>query len=66
MVRGACEYYSNCAENAAVVLYTIHGGGHTWPGGKPFPEFIAGTTTRSIDAASVMWAFFREHRLARK
>ncbi len=58
--------YTNCADGADVVLYTIEGGGHTWPGGKPLPEWFAGPTTRSIDASSQMWAFFREHPLPRK
>jgi polyhydroxybutyrate depolymerase len=58
--------YTNCADDAAVVLYTVHGGGHTWPGGKPLPEWFVGRTTRSIDATSLMWAFFREHPLVRK
>src|SRR5436309_400897 len=30
--------YTKCADDAAVVLYTIKGGGHTWLGGKPLPE----------------------------
>ena len=54
--------YTNCAEGADVVLYTIHGGGHSWPGGKPMPEWIVGRTSRSIDATTLMWAFFREHQ----
>ena len=58
--------YSECADNAAVVLYTIHGGGHSWPGGKPLPEWIVGPTSRSIDATSQMWEFFREHQLLSK
>jgi polyhydroxybutyrate depolymerase len=53
--------YTKCAANAAVVLYTIHGGGHTWPGGMELPEWFVGRTTRSIDATSSMWAFFTEH-----
>ena len=53
--------YTGCADDAAVVLYTIHGGGHTWPGGMPLPEWFVGRTTRSIDATSLMWAFFVEH-----
>ena len=55
--------YSHCADDAAVVLYTVEGGGHTWPGGGPMPEWFVGRTTRSIDASGEMWAFFREHRL---
>jgi len=58
--------YTGCADQAAVVLYTIKGGGHTWPGGKPMPEWLVGPTSRSIDATSQMWAFFREHPLRRK
>jgi len=46
-----------------VVLYTIKGGGHTWPGGQPLPEWFVGRTSNSIDASSLMWAFFRAHRL---
>ena len=57
--------YTNCADDAAVVLYTIRGGGHTWPGGEPMPESIAGSTSSGIDATGQMWAFFGEHRLPR-
>lgn len=55
--------YTQCADDAAVVLYAIQGGGHTWPGGQPLPEWFVGRTSNSIDASSLMWAFFREHRL---
>jgi len=58
--------YTNCAENADVILYSIEGGGHTWPGGRPLPEWIAGHTTNEIDATSVMWAFFDQHPRASK
>ncbi len=58
--------YTDCADNADVVLYTVNGGGHQWPGGKPISEWIVGPTSRSIDATSLMWAFFREHQLLRK
>lgn len=57
--------YTSCAEGAAVVLYTVQGGGHTWPGGKPLPEWLTGTTSYSIDATSQMWSFFREQQLLR-
>ncbi len=57
--------YTNCADDAAVVLYTIIGGGHSWPGGVPPPEWLVGPTSNSIDASSRMWAFYREHRLRR-
>ena len=53
--------YTGCADNASVVLYTIRGGGHTWPGGMQLPEWFVGRTTRSIDATKVMWDFFMAH-----
>jgi polyhydroxybutyrate depolymerase len=55
--------YTDCAGGAAVVLYTVHGGGHTWPGGKAAPEWMLEATSSGIDATSQMWAFFREHPL---
>jgi polyhydroxybutyrate depolymerase len=59
--------YPDCAAGAAVVLYTVEGGGHTWPGGKPFPRWMmTGPTSSSVDATSLMWEFFREHPLPGK
>jgi polyhydroxybutyrate depolymerase len=57
--------YTHCANDATVVLYTLWGGGHSWPGGKPLPKWFVGPTNRSIDATRQMWAFFREHPLRR-
>lgn len=58
--------YTGCADDASVVLYTVHGGGHTWPGGQPMPEWLVGPTSRSIDATRLMWAFFCQHPLRRE
>jgi len=58
--------YADCADDTAVVLVTIHGGGHTWPGGMQLPEWFLGPTNRSVDATRQMWAFFQEHRLRRR
>ena len=58
--------YTNCAENADVVLYSVEGGGHTWPGGKPLPEWIVGRTTSDISATRVMWEFYAQHRRGSK
>lgn len=55
--------YTHCADHAAVVLYTLRGGGHSWPGGEPLPEWFVGPTSREIDATALMWQFFKEHRL---
>ena len=32
------------------LLYTVQGGGHSWPGGKPMLEWWVGPTSREIDA----------------
>jgi len=53
--------YTNCAAKADVILYTIEGGGHTWPGGKRLPEWIVGRTSDEINAGQVMWEFFVQH-----
>jgi len=58
--------YKNCADDAAVVLYTILGGGHSWPGGKPLPEWFVGPTSRGVDATSQMWEFFLAYPLSKR
>src|ERR1700688_1661307 len=59
--------YTNCADDADVLLYTVKGEGHQWPGGKRVPaEWMIGRYSRSIDATKQMWAFFYKHQLARK
>jgi polyhydroxybutyrate depolymerase len=58
--------YTACADDADVVLYTIHGGGHTWPGGGPAPEWFVGSSSNGVDATRQTWAFFRAHPLARE
>ncbi len=45
--------------DAPVELYTVEGGGHTWPGGWQYlPARIVGKTSREIDACRVIWDFF--------
>jgi len=58
--------YTECADDATVVLYTIQGGGHTWPGGGPLPDAWVGPTNREIDATNLLWEFFRGHPLVRR
>lgn len=58
--RVSLARYTGCRPGAEVRLYTIHGGGHTWPGGRPYlPAFVVGKVSRQIDADRVMWEFFR-------
>jgi polyhydroxybutyrate depolymerase len=48
-----------CARGAPVVLYTVTGGGHTWPGGGQYlPSALIGATSRQFDASQVIWRFF--------
>ncbi|GAB4518205.1 MAG: PHB depolymerase family esterase [Phycisphaerales bacterium] len=43
-----------------VELYTVYGGGHTWPGGnEPVPAFIVGRIARDWNATEAIWAFFQ-------
>ncbi|MGH7581195.1 MAG: extracellular catalytic domain type 1 short-chain-length polyhydroxyalkanoate depolymerase [Gemmatimonadales bacterium] len=52
--------YAGCGQGREVVLYTIAGGGHTWPGGPPVGRRV-GRVTRDIDASRVMLDFFDRH-----
>lgn len=46
---------------APVRHYTVNGGGHTWPSGRPFlPERLVGPVSRDIDATAEGWAFFSQ------
>ena len=53
--------YADCDEEAGVILYTIDGGGHAWPGGWPIP--FVGKTSKDIDATEELWQFFQGYRL---
>lgn len=50
---------------AEVVLVTIHGGGHNWPGTVPagLSEFLFGKTHRHHCANELIWEFFTRHKL---
>ena len=52
--------YSGCREGREVVLFTIEGGGHTWPGGPPVGPAV-GRVTRDVDANRAMLDFFDRH-----
>lgn len=52
--------YSGGKNGSEVVLYTIKGGGHTWPGRPPVLKFL-GKSTKNLSANDVMWDFFQLH-----
>ena len=49
-----------CANGSAVALYTITGGGHTWPGNQTgiIDRAYLGPTTQNLDATLALWQFF--------
>ncbi|MCX6302823.1 MAG: alpha/beta hydrolase-fold protein [Bacteroidia bacterium] len=54
--------YINNSDGTEVILYSVDGGGHTWPGGVQYmPAWIVGKTSRDIDANEVIWSFFKKH-----
>jgi polyhydroxybutyrate depolymerase len=55
-----CTEYGPGKQGAEVILYTIEGGGHTWPGRDPRLRFL-GKSTRAISANDLMWEFFQKH-----
>jgi polyhydroxybutyrate depolymerase len=60
--RVNCKQYLNGNDGTEVILYSVDGGGHTWPGGIQYlPEWMIGKTSRDINATEVIWAFFKRH-----
>lgn len=51
--------YPDCTDGVDVVLYTVFGGGHTWPGA----EVTIGPTTQTIDATELALDWFDAHPL---
>jgi polyhydroxybutyrate depolymerase len=48
-----------CPGGNTVALFTIEGGGHTWPGGLQYlPAAVIGHTSRDIDASRTIARFF--------
>ncbi len=52
--------YPDCPNGKMVELYSIVGGGHTWPGG-PASGRRVGPVSRDIDATEAIWKFFARH-----
>lgn len=55
--------YADCATASEVVLYTIEGGGHTWPGAAVTFEPRLGPVTRDVAASPLALEFFSRHAL---
>lgn len=63
---GTCETHGHCHSEAEVVLCTIAGGGHSWPGGEP-PAITGigncpfGAQSQTFDASARALDFFALH-----
>ena len=56
------DTYGGCREGSEVTLYTVEGGGNTWPSGnevRPVKQF--GKTSMDLDASEIIWKFFSAH-----
>jgi polyhydroxybutyrate depolymerase len=53
------DVYSGCRAGTEVILYTIQGGVHAWPGGKKV--LLGDEPTQEISATDLMWDFFMKH-----
>jgi polyhydroxybutyrate depolymerase len=52
--------YTTCRSGAQVGLFSVAGGGHTWPSGEQYlPVAVIGRTTHQIDNAD-LWAFMSQ------
>jgi polyhydroxybutyrate depolymerase len=56
--------YATAAGEPRLVHYTVHRGGHNWPG-TPAPEYTQGLgrVCYDIDASALIWEFFAGRRL---
>ncbi len=53
--------WPRCDPGTDVVLYTISGGGHSWPGSAPMRVPLLGRTTQDLSATRTIGAFFAAH-----
>ncbi len=55
------QTWQHCQAGLGVTLYTIVGGGHSWPGGDATRLTTYGRTTRDVSATRAIAAFFAMH-----
>ena len=61
------ETYGGNSKESEIVLVTLQGMGHTWPGGtRIVPENIVGGISKTISANDMMWDFFQRHPLKKE
>ncbi len=58
--RAVRSTYGPCRDGTEVVLWTLTGPGHVWPGApSTWRSLLLGPATSVIDASEEMWRFFR-------
>ena len=58
------QVWSGGNDDTEVDVYTIEGGGHTWPGGPQYlPKFIVGKASQNLNATRAIWEFFQGQEL---
>jgi polyhydroxybutyrate depolymerase len=60
----ALSQFTDCPAGGAAELYTINGGGHTWPD-SPYSAYTSylGKTSKNLDATVVLWQFLTPYAL---
>jgi len=58
-IDSRCESWPTCQEGSEVILCTVQGGAHTWPGGIDIPSL--GYVSKTLLATDLMWDFFQRH-----
>jgi polyhydroxybutyrate depolymerase len=56
--RVRIDEHGRCRDGARVVLYSIEGGGHSWPGEIPDFWRRSGNVSHDVDASALILAFF--------
>lgn len=60
--RATRTTYAGGRDGSEVILITIEGAGHTWPGREAKLQ-ILGPSSLAVDANDLMWEFFQKHSL---
>ena len=55
--------FSGCQANAQVILYSIKGGGDTWPGGEQYMSEKEVGKTSDLNANEIIWSFLSTQKI---
>jgi polyhydroxybutyrate depolymerase len=58
------QTWFGCGDDTEVVLYSLEGWGHEWPGGPVTEKLTEGDPLRDFDAAEIIWEFFKGRQRA--